>query len=71
VEKKERKHVSRILPLALCASTEALASAGIKAASLPLEERRRFGVIMGVPAAGRRNLLKKHIVSCLTARPAR
>ena len=47
VEKKERKHVSRVLPLALCASTEALASAGIDAASLPLEERRRFGVIMG------------------------
>ncbi|HTJ86532.1 MAG TPA: beta-ketoacyl-[acyl-carrier-protein] synthase family protein [Terriglobales bacterium] len=47
VEKKERKHVSRVLPLALCASTEALASAGIDAASLPIEERRRFGVIMG------------------------
>jgi 3-oxoacyl-[acyl-carrier-protein] synthase II len=47
VEKKERKHVSRVLPLALAASTEALSSAGIDAASLPLEERRRFGVIMG------------------------
>ena len=47
VEKKERKHVSRVLPLALAASTEALTSAGIDSASLPLEERRRFGVIMG------------------------
>src|ERR1044071_7215651 len=47
VEKKERKHVSRVLPLALCASTEALSSAGIDTASLPLEKRRRFGVIMG------------------------
>jgi 3-oxoacyl-[acyl-carrier-protein] synthase II len=47
VEKKDRKHVSRVLPFALCASSEALGSAGIDAASLPLEERRRFGVIIG------------------------
>ena len=47
VEKKERKHVSRVLPLALCAATEALESAGIRAPSLTLEERRRFGVILG------------------------
>src|SRR5438445_1855010 len=47
VEKRERKHVSRVLPLALAAATEALRSAGIDAASLPLEQRRRFGVILG------------------------
>ena len=47
VEKKERKHVSRVLPLALAAATEALLTAGIDHASLPLEESRRFGVIMG------------------------
>ena len=47
VEKKERKHVSRVLPFALCASNEALEMAGIQATSLPLEERRRFGVIIG------------------------
>jgi 3-oxoacyl-[acyl-carrier-protein] synthase II len=47
VEKKERKHVSRVLPLALAAATEALQTAGIERASLPLEESRRFGVIMG------------------------
>lgn len=47
VEKKERKHVSRVLPLALCAATEAIESAGINIASLPIEERRRFGVIIG------------------------
>lgn len=45
VEKRERKHVSRVLPLALAAATEALA--GADAASLPLEEKRRFGVILG------------------------
>jgi 3-oxoacyl-[acyl-carrier-protein] synthase II len=47
VEKKDRKHVSRVLPLALCAATEALGSAGVSSASLPLEERRRFGIIIG------------------------
>jgi len=47
VERRERKHVSRVLPLALAAATEALADAGIDASSLPLGELRRFGVILG------------------------
>ena len=47
VEKKERKHVSRVLPLALCAATEALTSAGVDTHALPMAERRRFGVIIG------------------------
>jgi len=47
VEKKERKHVSRVLPLALCAATEALESAGFQTSALPIEERRRFAVIIG------------------------
>lgn len=47
VDKKERKHVSRVLPLALCAATEALTGAGLDSSSLSMEERRRFGVIIG------------------------
>jgi 3-oxoacyl-[acyl-carrier-protein] synthase II len=47
VERKERKHVSRVLPIALCAASEALSSAGVDSASLPVHERRRFGVIIG------------------------
>jgi 3-oxoacyl-[acyl-carrier-protein] synthase II len=47
VEKRERKHVSRILPLALAAATEALQDAGIDHNSLPLQQKRRFGVILG------------------------
>jgi 3-oxoacyl-[acyl-carrier-protein] synthase II len=47
VEKRERKHVSRVLPLALAAATEALQTAGIDTASLPIDQRRRFGVILG------------------------
>ena len=47
VEKRERKHVSRVLPLALAAATEALREAGVEHSSLPLEQRRRMGVILG------------------------
>ena len=47
VEKKERKHVSRVLPLTLAAATEALAQAGFDSGSLSHRERQRFGVILG------------------------
>ncbi len=47
VEKRDRKHVSRVLPLGLAAATEALHEAGFDPASLSLEQRRRFGVILG------------------------
>jgi 3-oxoacyl-[acyl-carrier-protein] synthase II len=47
VDKRERKHVSRVLPLALAASNEALEQAGIDATALSLDERRRFGVVLG------------------------
>jgi 3-oxoacyl-[acyl-carrier-protein] synthase II len=47
IEKRERKHVSRVLPLALAAATEALNTAGFDPPSLPLQQKRRFGVIIG------------------------
>jgi len=47
MEKRERKHVSRVLPLALASATEALAQSGIDTSSLSMDERRRFGVIVG------------------------
>ena len=47
VEKHERKHVSRVLPLALASASEALVQAGLNTPSLSLEERRRFGVVVG------------------------
>jgi 3-oxoacyl-[acyl-carrier-protein] synthase II len=47
VEKRERKHVSRVLPLALASASEALVQAGLNTPSLSLEERRRFGVVVG------------------------
>src|SRR5256885_16258256 len=46
VDRRERKHVSRVLPLAIAAATEALGVAGIDGASLPLAQKRRLGVII-------------------------
>ncbi|MCI0354062.1 MAG: beta-ketoacyl-[acyl-carrier-protein] synthase family protein [Acidobacteria bacterium] len=47
VEARERKHVSRVVPLAVAASTEAFADAGLDPARMSLEEQRRVGVILG------------------------
>ena len=47
LDHKEVRHVSRAVPLAIAASTEALADAGVDAAALSLDERRQIGVIIG------------------------
>lgn len=47
VEKRARKHVSRVLPLAVAAATEAMSTAGFDTADLPVETKRRIGVIIG------------------------
>jgi 3-oxoacyl-[acyl-carrier-protein] synthase II len=43
----ERKHVSRIIPLSLAASTEALRDAHLDPGNMSLEEKRDFGVVLG------------------------
>ncbi len=47
VDQRERKHVSRVVPLALAASTEAFADAGLDPVRMSLDEQRRVGVILG------------------------
>jgi 3-oxoacyl-[acyl-carrier-protein] synthase II len=47
IDPEERKHVSRMVPLAIAASAEALSQAGIDTAALSLKERREIGVILG------------------------
>ena len=49
---KDRKHVPRIVPLALAAAREALADASIQYDDLTLEERQRFGVVLGTGGGG-------------------
>jgi len=47
VDEHERKHLSRAVPLAVAASTEALQQAGIDASKLCLEQQRSIGVVLG------------------------
>jgi len=44
---KDLRHVSRAVPLAIAASTEALADAGIDPEAMSLDERRAMGVVLG------------------------
>jgi 3-oxoacyl-[acyl-carrier-protein] synthase II len=47
VDPRERKHVSRVVPLALAASAEAIHDAGLDPAAMSMEEKREIGVILG------------------------
>jgi 3-oxoacyl-[acyl-carrier-protein] synthase II len=47
VDARERKHVSRVVPLAVAASAEALLDAGLDHAAMSLEDQRKIGVILG------------------------
>lgn len=52
LEAKDRQHVPRTVPLALAAAREAMADADIRAEELSLEEKRRFGVMLGTGGGG-------------------
>jgi 3-oxoacyl-[acyl-carrier-protein] synthase II len=47
IDAHERKNVSRVVPLAIAASTEALKDAGIDPQKMSLEELREIGVVLG------------------------
>ncbi|MGZ7084664.1 MAG: beta-ketoacyl-[acyl-carrier-protein] synthase family protein, partial [Candidatus Angelobacter sp.] len=47
IEARERKHVSRCVPLAVAASTEALKDAGLDHEKMSLDEKREIGVVLG------------------------
>jgi 3-oxoacyl-[acyl-carrier-protein] synthase II len=47
MEARERKHVSRAVPLALAAATEALKDSGIDPTQLSLDRQREIGVALG------------------------
>jgi 3-oxoacyl-[acyl-carrier-protein] synthase II len=52
LEAKDRQHVPRTVPLALAAAREAMADADIRAEELSLEDKRRFGVVLGTGGGG-------------------
>lgn len=49
---KDKKHVSRTVPLALAAAREAVKDAEINTENLSLSERQNFGVILGTGGGG-------------------
>src|SRR5678810_123293 len=49
---KDRQHVPRTVPLALAAAREAVRDSGIAVDLLTLDERQRFGVILGTGGGG-------------------
>lgn len=49
---KDRKHVPRTVPLALASAREAVADAGLEPEKLSLEERQKFGVVLGTGGGG-------------------
>src|SRR5687767_7174351 len=49
---KDRQHVPRTVPLVLAAAREAISDSSIKIEELSLEQKRRFGVLLGTGGGG-------------------
>jgi 3-oxoacyl-[acyl-carrier-protein] synthase II len=47
VDARERKHVSRVVPLCLAATTEAVKDAGVDTSSMSIDEKRQIGIVLG------------------------
>jgi 3-oxoacyl-[acyl-carrier-protein] synthase II len=47
IDAHDRKHVSRVVPLCIAASSEAVADAGLEPESMSLEEQREIGIVLG------------------------
>ncbi|HEY4661981.1 MAG TPA: beta-ketoacyl-[acyl-carrier-protein] synthase family protein [Terriglobales bacterium] len=47
VEPRERKHVSRVVPLCLAATTEAVNDSGLDMASMSVDQKREIGIVLG------------------------
>src|SRR5690348_6641838 len=47
VDAHERKHVSRVVPLAIAAASEALRDSGLNPDAMTLEEKRGIGIVLG------------------------
>ncbi|GAC1429312.1 MAG: beta-ketoacyl-ACP synthase II [Terriglobales bacterium] len=47
IDARERKHVSRVVPLAVAASHEAIQDAGLDPSAMSMDQKREIGVILG------------------------
>jgi 3-oxoacyl-[acyl-carrier-protein] synthase II len=63
----ERKHVSRSVPMAICATTEALADARLDPSAMSMEEKREIGVVLGT-GGGAQDFSEAQYISWLTGK---
>ena len=47
VDARERKHVSRVVPLSIAAASEAIQDSGLDLSVMSMDEKRQIGVILG------------------------
>jgi len=47
VDARERKHVSRVVPLCVAATSEAVKDSGLDLAAMSIDEKRQIGIILG------------------------
>ncbi len=47
IDARERKHVSRVVPLAIAACSEAIQDAGLDPGKMSMEEKREIGIVLG------------------------
>ncbi len=63
----ERKHVSRSVPLAICATAEALSDSGLDTAAMSIEDKRRIGVVLGT-GGGAQDFSESQYISWLSGK---
>ncbi len=63
----ERKHVSRSVPMAICATTEALTDSGLDPNAMSMEEKRDIGVVLGT-GGGAQDFSEAQYIFWLTGR---
>ncbi len=52
ISEKDAANVSRVVPMAIAAASEAIRDAGLNTDAMPLDERRRVGVLLGSGGGG-------------------
>ena len=63
----ERKHVSRSVPMAICATTEALTDSGLDPNAMSMEQKRDIGVVLGT-GGGAQDFSEAQYISWLTGK---
>ncbi|HWR16491.1 MAG TPA: beta-ketoacyl-[acyl-carrier-protein] synthase family protein [Terriglobales bacterium] len=63
----ERKHVSRSVPMAICATAEALADSGLNPDSMSIDDKRQVGVVLGT-GGGAQDFSEAQYISWLTGK---